>query len=93
MKADPHGVLTGTHFIDGDHACCEGALRQGRDSPPDTRLLLPQKSWSASRPVFQPLAAHSFRWKMNLLHPLPYKARSGEEPRPSPLPQARDSLS
>jgi 2-oxoglutarate/2-oxoacid ferredoxin oxidoreductase subunit alpha len=29
MRADPHGVLTGTHFIDGDHACCEGALAAG----------------------------------------------------------------
>jgi hypothetical protein len=29
MKADPQGVLTGTHFIDGDHACCEGALAAG----------------------------------------------------------------
>jgi 2-oxoglutarate/2-oxoacid ferredoxin oxidoreductase subunit alpha len=29
MKADPHGVLTGVHFIDGDHACCEGALAAG----------------------------------------------------------------
>src|SRR3954447_2181796 len=29
MKANPHGVLTGTHFIDGDHACCEGALAAG----------------------------------------------------------------
>ena len=29
MKADPRGVLTGAHFIDGDHACCEGALAAG----------------------------------------------------------------
>ena len=29
MKADPHGVLTGAHFLDGDHACCEGALAAG----------------------------------------------------------------
>ncbi|HZP63059.1 MAG TPA: 2-oxoacid:acceptor oxidoreductase subunit alpha [Terriglobales bacterium] len=29
MKADACGVLTGTHFIDGDHACCEGALAAG----------------------------------------------------------------
>ena len=29
MKADPRGVLTGTHFLDGDHACCEGALAGG----------------------------------------------------------------
>jgi 2-oxoglutarate ferredoxin oxidoreductase subunit alpha len=29
MKADPAGVLTGTHFMDGDHACCEGALAAG----------------------------------------------------------------
>jgi len=29
VKADPRGVLTGTHFIDGDHACCEGALAVG----------------------------------------------------------------
>ncbi len=29
MQADPAGVLTGAHFIDGDHACCEGALAAG----------------------------------------------------------------
>jgi 2-oxoglutarate ferredoxin oxidoreductase subunit alpha len=29
MHADPVGVLTGAHFIDGDHACCEGALAAG----------------------------------------------------------------
>jgi len=29
MNADPRGVLTGAHFIDGDHACCEGALAAG----------------------------------------------------------------
>ena len=29
MKADPKGVLTGVHFLDGDHACCEGALAAG----------------------------------------------------------------
>jgi 2-oxoglutarate ferredoxin oxidoreductase subunit alpha len=29
MKADPRGVLTGSHYLDGDHACCEGALTAG----------------------------------------------------------------
>lgn len=29
MKADPKGVLTGVHFLDGDHAACEGALAAG----------------------------------------------------------------
>jgi len=29
MKADPKGVLTGAHYIDGDYACCEGALAAG----------------------------------------------------------------
>ena len=29
MNADPKGVLTGIHFLDGDHACCEGALAAG----------------------------------------------------------------
>jgi 2-oxoglutarate ferredoxin oxidoreductase subunit alpha len=29
LKADPKGVLTGSHFFDGDHACCEGALAAG----------------------------------------------------------------
>ncbi|OHB76114.1 MAG: 2-oxoglutarate synthase subunit alpha [Planctomycetes bacterium RBG_16_59_8] len=29
VTADPKGVLTGAHFIDGDHACCEGALAAG----------------------------------------------------------------
>ena len=29
MHADPQGVLTGVHFLDGDHACAEGALAAG----------------------------------------------------------------
>ncbi len=29
MKADPKGVLTGAQYLDGDHACCEGALAAG----------------------------------------------------------------
>jgi 2-oxoglutarate ferredoxin oxidoreductase subunit alpha len=29
VHADPIGVLTGPHFIDGDHACSEGAIAAG----------------------------------------------------------------
>jgi len=29
LKADPKGVLTGIHFMDGNHAACEGALAAG----------------------------------------------------------------
>lgn len=29
MKADPVGVATGNHYIDGDHACGEGAIAAG----------------------------------------------------------------
>ena len=29
MQADPAGVLTGVHYLDGDHACSEGALAAG----------------------------------------------------------------
>jgi 2-oxoglutarate/2-oxoacid ferredoxin oxidoreductase subunit alpha len=29
VPADPKGVLSGLHFIDGDHAACEGALAAG----------------------------------------------------------------
>ena len=29
MKANPAAVLTGPHFLDGDQACCEGALAAG----------------------------------------------------------------
>lgn len=29
VKADPKGVLTGAHYLDGDHACAEGALAAG----------------------------------------------------------------
>jgi 2-oxoglutarate ferredoxin oxidoreductase subunit alpha len=29
VPADPRAVLTGTHFINGDQACCEGALAVG----------------------------------------------------------------
>ncbi len=29
MKADPKGVLTGAHYLDGNHACAEGAIAAG----------------------------------------------------------------
>jgi 2-oxoglutarate ferredoxin oxidoreductase subunit alpha len=29
LPTDPKGVLTGLHFIDGDHAACEGAIAAG----------------------------------------------------------------
>jgi 2-oxoglutarate ferredoxin oxidoreductase subunit alpha len=29
MHADPRGTLTGIHFLNGDQACCEGALAAG----------------------------------------------------------------
>ncbi len=29
MAADPSGVLTGPHYLDGNHAACEGALAAG----------------------------------------------------------------
>lgn len=29
MQADPKGVLTGAHYLDGDQACAEGALAAG----------------------------------------------------------------
>ena len=29
MKADPIGVLTGTHYLDGNHAFAEGAIAAG----------------------------------------------------------------
>jgi len=29
LKADPKGVLTGSHYLDGDFACAEGALAAG----------------------------------------------------------------
>ncbi len=29
MKPDPAGVLTGSHYLDGDHACGEGAMAAG----------------------------------------------------------------
>ena len=29
MTADPRGVLSGAHYLDGDHACAEGAIAAG----------------------------------------------------------------
>ncbi|MBI4645318.1 MAG: 2-oxoacid:acceptor oxidoreductase subunit alpha [Bacteroidia bacterium] len=29
MKSDNEAILTGNHFLDGDHACCEGAIAAG----------------------------------------------------------------
>jgi hypothetical protein len=31
VNANPKSVLVGTHFLDGDCACCEGALAAGAD--------------------------------------------------------------
>src|ERR1700741_488506 len=45
VKADPRGVLTGTHFIDGYHAGCEGAraagarFAAGYPIPPSTEVV------------------------------------------------------
>jgi len=45
LKADKKGVLTGIHFLDGDHACCEGALAAGcrfvagYPTPPSTEVV------------------------------------------------------
>jgi 2-oxoglutarate ferredoxin oxidoreductase subunit alpha len=29
MKADPADVLTGAHYLDGNHACAEGGIAAG----------------------------------------------------------------
>jgi 2-oxoglutarate ferredoxin oxidoreductase subunit alpha len=29
MKADPKNVLTGSHYLDGNHACAEGGIAAG----------------------------------------------------------------
>ena len=29
MRADPNNVLTGSHYLDGNHACAEGAIAAG----------------------------------------------------------------
>ena len=48
LHADPKGVLTGVHFMDGDHAACEGALAAGAASSPAIPSRPPPRSSSAS---------------------------------------------
>ena len=45
MHPDPRGVLTGVHFIDGDYACCEGALGGRRAILPRGIPSLPPPKW------------------------------------------------
>ena len=37
MKADPSGVLTGAHYLDGDYACGEGAMAAAARAPETER--------------------------------------------------------
>ena len=62
-NAESTGVLTGSHYLDGDHACCEGALAAGcrfaagYPITPSTEVV--ERSRSASRTS----AAASSRWR------------------------------
>jgi 2-oxoglutarate ferredoxin oxidoreductase subunit alpha len=84
MHADPAGVLTGSHFLDGDHACCEGALAAGArfsagyPITPSTKVV----ERFASR---VPTVGGTFiQMETNSLRRSPFKARYGEEPKLSP---------
>ena len=87
MHADPAGVLTGSHFLDGDHACCEGALAAG------ARFSSGYPITPSTEVVERFAAAHSDRRRN--LHPdgrrtrrLDHAARRGvgRARRPSPSP-------
>src|SRR3954466_8568133 len=104
MKANPHGVLTGTHFIDGDHACCEGALAAGArfaagyPITPSTEVV---ERFAARVPTVggtfiqmeDELAASSNFEGAGWAGQPHCKAPSGAGARLSPSPQARVSLS
>ena len=49
MKADPHGVLTGTHFIDGDHACCDTLQHSSTKHRSPKQTLLRRGPQSAAK--------------------------------------------
>ncbi len=75
MHADPRGVLTGTHFLDGDHACCEGALAAGArfaagyPITPSTEVV---ERFASRVPT---VGGISSRWKTSW--PLPSPSRRG----------------
>jgi hypothetical protein len=84
MYADPAGVLTGSHFLDGDHACCEGAPAVGARFSAGYPIMPSTEVVERSLRAFPPWVALSSRWRTNLLPPSPSSARFGAAPRPSP---------
>jgi 2-oxoglutarate ferredoxin oxidoreductase subunit alpha len=76
MQADPKGVLTGVHFLDGDHACCEGALAAGArfaagyPITPSTEVV---ERFAARIPTIGGI----FRWKTNSPPPSLSRGRLG----------------
>ena len=57
MHADPKGVLTGVHFLDGDHACCEGTLAAG------ARFAAGYPITPSTEVVERFAVAHPHRWR------------------------------
>jgi 2-oxoglutarate ferredoxin oxidoreductase subunit alpha len=57
VQDEVNGVLTGPHFIDGDHACCEGAIAAG------CRFVAGYPI-TPSTEVVERIAERLFRWKM-----------------------------
>src|SRR4051812_40626275 len=82
MKADPRGVLTGVHFIDGDHACCEGALAAGARFAAGYPITPSTEVVERFAARFPPWAAASFKWRTSFQPRLPCKAQSGAAQRP-----------
>jgi len=70
-------VLTGTWFMNGDHACCEGPWRRGAVSLPAIPSRPPRKSPSACPAGSRSWAASTSRWRMNWPPWRPSSGRAG----------------
>ena len=84
MHADPAGVLTGSHFLDGDHACCEGALAAGARFSSGYPITPSTEVVERFALAFPRWAELSSRWKTNSPPRSHCKARSGAAQRHSP---------
>ena len=89
MHADPAGVLTGAHFLDGDHACCEGALAAGArfssgyPITPSTEVV---ERFASRIPT---IGGTFIQMEDEFAASITLRARSGPGRRPLPLPPAR----
>ena len=92
-NAESSGVLTGSHYLDGDHACSEGAIAAGCRFAAGYPITPSTEVVERLSQRFPLSAAASCSSRTSSPRRSRSRARPGAAPRPSPSPRARASRS